>query len=397
MFRSDAPGNLVAISGQDPALGAWEHRAFVPSPLGLGMPRLSPAAYLRVADARAALAALDSTAQQLPNPTLLRSPTLRTEAQSTSALEGTYAPLAQVLTADEDEPGSPDMQEILNYLRMANYGFSWVREGRPITTGFLCELNSLLMAGMPLAAVSGRLRDQQVVIGLRADADRAGFPIHAARFVPAPPDASLSTGLADLIGWLRVDHTGRLDPVVSCAMAHYQYETLHPFNDGNGRIGRLLIVLQLQQLDVLTEPTLAVSPWFEARRAAYYDRLLAVSTDGDWDGYVGFFAQGLEAAAQLTRRQLIALVKVQGDLKDVVRASALRADSAHALIDLAISNPAFTVRRVESELSLSYGRARKLVGQLMELGILRAMNPESYKRRFYAPRVIDVLTGGNAA
>lgn len=394
MFRNDAPGELVAISGSDPALGAWKHRAFVPSPLGPDMPTLSPATYLRVADARAALAALDSTAQQLPNPTLLRSPTLRTEAQSTSALEGTYAPLAQVLTADEDEPGSPDMREILNYVRMANYGFAWVHDGRPITTAFLCDLNALLMTGMPLAAVSGRLRDQQVVIGRRADADRAGFPIHAARFVPAPPDATLALGLGDLVEWLRTDHTGRIDPVVASAMAHYQYETLHPFHDGNGRIGRLLVVLHLQQLRVLSESTLTVSPWFEARRAAYYDRLLAVSTDGDWDAFVGFFAQGLEAAALLTRRQMIALVAVQGALKDVVRASALRADSAHSLVDLAIANPTFTVRRVESELALSYGRANKLVGQLVELGVLSVVDAQSYKRRFYAPRVLDVLADG---
>lgn len=396
MFRNDAPGELVAISGSDPALGAWKHQAFVPSALGPDMPTLSPATYLRVADARAALAALDSTAQQLPNPTLLRSPSLRTEAQSTSALEGTYAPLAQVLTADEDEPGSPDMREILNYLRMANYGFDWVYEGRPITTAFLCDLNALLMTGMPLASVSGRLRDQQVVIGRRADADPAGFPIHAARFVPAPPDATLALGLGDLVEWLRTDHASRIDPVVASAMAHYQYETLHPFHDGNGRIGRLLVVLHLQQLRVLSEPTLTVSPWFEARRAAYYDRLLAVSTDGDWDAFVGFFAQGLEAAAQLTRRQMIALVAVQGDLKDVVRASALRADSAHALVDMAIANPTFTVRRVESELALSYGRANKLVGQLVELGVLSVVDPHSYKRRFYAPHVLDVLAAGGA-
>ena len=396
MFRNDAPGKLVAISGSDPVLGAWKHKAFVPSPLGPDMPTLSPTTYLRVADARAALAALDSTARQLPNPTLLRSPTLRTEAQSTSALEGTYAPLAQVLTADEDEPGSPDMREILNYLRMANHGFAWVHEGRPITTAFLCELNALLMTGMPLASVSGRLRDQQVVIGRRADADRAGFPIHAARFVPAPPGSTLALGLEDLVEWLRTDHTSRIDPVVASAMVHYQYETLHPFHDGNGRIGRLLVVLHLQQLRVLSEPTLTVSPWFEARRAAYYDRLLAVSTNGDWDAFVGFFAQGLEAAAQLTRRQMIALVAVQGALKDVVRASALRADSAHALIDLAIANPTFTVRRVESELSLSYGRANKLVGQLVELGVLSVVDPRSYKRRFYAPRVLAVLAAGGA-
>ena len=187
-----------------------------------------------------------------------------------------------------------------------------------------------------------------------------------------------------------------IDPVVGSAMAHYQYETLHPFHDGIGRIGRLLVVLHLQQLRVLSEATLTVSPWFQGRRAAYDDRLLAVSTNGDWDAFVGFFAQGLEAAAQLTRRQMNALGAVQGALKDVVRASALRADSAHALIDLAIANPTFTVRRVESELSLSYGRANKLVGQLVELGVLSVVDPRSYKRRFYAPSVLDVLAAGGA-
>lgn len=394
MFRNDATGELVAISGTDPVLGPWTHRAFVPAPLRPDMPTLSPTTHLHVADARAALAALDSTARQLPNPTLLRSPTLRAEAQSTSALEGTYAPLGQVLIADEDEPGSPDMREILNYLRMANYGFAWIHGDRPITTAFLCDLNALLMTGMPLAPVSGRLRDQQVVIGLRADVDRAGFPIHAARFVPTPADAALTLGLGDLVEWLRTDHAGHIDPVVASAMAHYQYETLHPFHDGNGRIGRLLVVLQLQHLGVLSEPTLTVSPWFEARRAAYYDHLLAVSTDGDWDAFVGFFAQGLEAAAQLTRRQMIALVAVQSDLKEVVRASALRADSAQALVDLAIANPTFTVRRVESELALSYGRANKLVGQLVQLGVLQIVDRHAYKRRFYAPRVLDVLASG---
>jgi Fic family protein len=177
-----------------------------------------------------------------------------------------------------------------------------VHKGRPITTALLCDLNALLMTGMPLASVSGRLRDKQVVIGQRADADRAGFPIHAARFLPAPPGSTLALGLQDLVEWLRTDHASRIDPVVASAMVHYQYETLHPFHDGNGRIGRLLVVLHLQQLKVLSEPTLTVSPWFEARRAAYYDRLLAVSTNGNWDAFVGFFAQGLEAAAQLTRQ-----------------------------------------------------------------------------------------------
>jgi hypothetical protein len=106
MFQNEPAGDLVPITGTDPVLGPWTHRAFVPTALENDPPTLSPATYMRVADARAALAALDSTGQRLPDPTLLRLPTLRTEAQSTSALEGTYAPLDAVLVADEDDPGS---------------------------------------------------------------------------------------------------------------------------------------------------------------------------------------------------------------------------------------------------------------------------------------------------
>lgn len=191
---------------------------------------------------------------------------------------------------------------------------------------------------------------------------------------------------------LQQDHRATIDPVVAAAMSHYQFETLHPFPGGNGRIGRLLIVLCLVTCGVLSEPTLTVSPWFEARRRHYYDRLLAVSTEGDWDSFVRFFADGLGQSAALTRNEMLALVEVQGELKDLVRASTLRADSAHALVDLAVANPSFTVRKVETELGISYGRANKLVGQLCDLGILRAVDPDGYRRLFYAPRVLQILT-----
>ena len=392
MFHNGAPGTLVSISDSDPVLGPWEHQAFVPNPLADGMPELLPQTYLAVADARAALAALDSTARQLPNPTLLRTPTLRREAQSTSALEGTYAPLEEVLTADEDEPQSAELAEIMNYVHMANHGFAWVADGRPISVSFLSDLQGLLMKGTPLSGQSGHLRDKQVVIGRREDADLAGFPIHAARFVPAPPGHELETGFRDLVDWMRQGHRATIDPVVAAAMSHYQFETLHPYRDGNGRVGRFLIVLHLQISGVLSEPTLTVSPWFEARRSDYYDRLLGVSTRNDWDSFVRFFATGLQDAADSTHRQMVALVAVQEELKDVVRASPLRADSAHALVDVAVANPTFTVRKVEAELGISYGRANKLVGQLVELGVLRVIDPNAYKRRFFAPRVLQVLT-----
>jgi Fic family protein len=392
MFQNDRPGALVPVSGTDPVLGDWTHHAFVPNPLPDEMPPLESATYLAVANARAALAALDSTARQLPNPTLLRLPTLRREAQSTSALEGTYAPLTEVLTADEDDPATAELVEVLNYVRMANLGFSRIGSGQSLSLPLLSELQGILMRGTPLHEVSGRVRGGQVVIGRRPDADPFGFPVHAARFVPAPPGYALETGVRDLIDWMRADHSSGIDPVVAAAMSHYQFETLHPFRDGNGRLGRFLIVLHLQSTGVLSEPTLTVSPWFEARRSDYYDRLLAVSTHADWDAFIRFFSQGLQSAADQTHHQMRALVAVQAELKDRVRSSNLRADSAHALVDLAVANPSFTVRKVESDLNLSYGRANKLVGQLVELGILRAVDPNAYNRRFYAPRVLTVLT-----
>ena len=392
MFVNDTSGSLVSIAGPDGRAG----KAFVPAPLPGDMPKLSPPTIMAMADARAALAALDSTATQLPDPTLLRTPTLRREAQATSALEGTYAPLKQVLTADADDPATPDMREILNYERMANYGFGWVTSGRPVTAAFLQDLHGILMHETSLAASSGRIRDTQVVIGMRADAAPGMDPLQAARFVPPPPGDHLLIGLDSLMEWIRRDHRQRIDPVVAAAMSHYQLETLHPFIDGNGRLGRLLIVLHLQATGVLTEPTLTVSPWFEARRSEYYDHLLAVSTQGDWDPFIRFFAAGLQASADSTRAQMRALVAVQGELTDVVRGSRLRSENARALVDLAVANPSFTVRQVESRLGISYARANALIGQLMDLGILDVVDENAYKRLFFAPSVIAVLTGESA-
>lgn len=391
MFLNTAPGELVTIRGSDPVLGDWEHKAFVPNKLPADMPNLTPPTYLAIADARAALAALDATGRQLPNPTLLRMPTLRREAQSTSALEGTYAPLSDVFTADDDDPATAELVEILNYVRMANAGFDRVADGWPISVTMLSELQGILMSGTPLEAESGRLRDGQVVIGRRDDATTSRLPVEAARFVPAPYGL-LEPGVRDLVDWMRADHSGTIDPVVAAGMSHYQFETLHPFRDGNGRVGRFLIVLHLQRTGVLAEPTLTVSPWFEARRRDYYDHLLGVSTRNDWDAFLRFFAEGIRQAADVTRHEMVALVAVQAELKEVVRASRLRADSAHSLVDLAVANPTFTVRKIEAELGVSYGRANKLVGQLVELGILDVVDQEAYKRRFFAPRVLDVLT-----
>jgi len=391
MFENSAAGTLVPISGTDPRAREWTHQAFVPAPLADTAPWLSPGTHLRVANARAALAALDSTARQLPNPKLLRRPSLRREAQSTSALEGTYEPLRAVLTADDEAPTSLAMREVLNFVSMADHAFEWVESGRPLSVTMLSELQRTLVRGTPAEGPSsGRIRQIQVVIGQRRTAAVGELPVKAARFVPSPPGTDLEARVHDLVRWMGRDYRTLIDPVVASALAHYQFETLHPFPDGNGRIGRLLIILQLFMDGTLSEPTLTVSPWFEGRRAEYYDRLFAVSSQGDWDNWVSFFAQGLEESAVVTRRQMLELVAAQAHLKDTIRASKLRADTAHALVDYAVAHTTFTVRQVERDLGVSYGRANRLVSDLVNLRVL-AEAGDTYRRRFFAPAVLQVL------
>ncbi len=391
-FGQRSTGDLVPISGTDPTRGPWSYVAFVPHPLTTTCPQLSAKTYRTVGDARAALAALDSTARRLPNPSLLRRSTLQTEAQSTSALEGTYAPLTQVLSADEDQPATSDLREVLNYVTMADTAFAWTEQGRRLSPAMLCELQGLLVRGTRAEGKSsGRVRDVQVVVGRRSDAPPDIQPVVAARFVPEPPGRDLEANLADLLDWMGSDDHDELDPVVSAAMAHYQFETLHPFNDGNGRVGRLLIVIHLLGLKVLSEPTLTVSPWFESHRDEYYDRLLAVSTDGDWDGFVRFFAAGLHASATRTHARMLELVDVQNRLKDRVRMSPLRAESAQMLVDYAVARPSFTARMIQRDLRLSYARANGLVNQLVALDVLAPIGDGEYRRRFYSPDVWQVL------
>ncbi|TWF77819.1 Fic family protein [Pseudonocardia hierapolitana] len=381
----------MPISGSDPRYGRWEHVAFVPDPLPSATPELSVITFNEVAEARAALASLNSTARQLPNPSLLRRPTLRREAQSTSALEGTYAPLQAVLAADEEhDPADANMREVLNYVRTAEHAFAWHADGRPLSMNLLTELHGILVRGTSADTdQAGRVRSIQVAIG-----GHAGGRVQDSRFVPRPPGPELEAQIRDWLGWVEGSPGRDIDPVIAAGMAHYHFEALHPFNDGNGRIGRLLIVLHLMVTAVITEPTLTVSPWFEARRADYYDALMAVSTTRDWDRWIRFFARGLAASAQDTEQRLLDLLAAQGSLKATIRRAGLRANTASNLVDFALAQPIFTVRQVERHLEVTYARANQLVAQLVELGVLHRFDDSTYGREFTAPEILAILLRG---
>jgi Fic family protein len=388
MFVNLNMGELVPLKGTDRRGREWSTIAFVPAPLPATSPDLTARTFNAVAEARAELARLDASAHRLVEPTLLRQPALRHEAQSTSALEGTYAPLEAVLAADESDPGSDAaVREVLNYVTTAERAFSALGDGRTITVSLLEDLHASLVRGtMSDTTHAGRIRSSPVMIGSRAADD-----VRDARYVPPPPGTALEAQVRDLLAWVETDHTGEIDPLVKAALAHYQFEALHPFNDGNGRIGRLLVVLEFMLHDLLREPTLTVSPWFEARRSEYYDRLLAVSTHGDWNGWVRFFARGIFAAARSTSEQVTRVLAAQTTLKDLVRESDLRADTALRAVDFATSRPIFTVRQIEKALGVSYPRANSLVNQLIGIHVFDQWGTASYDRRFTAPRILEII------
>lgn len=338
-----------------------------------------------VSEAMLALGRLDQAGRQVPNPSLLRRPTLRREAQSTSALEGTYAPLTEVLEADlEDEPPrSPEVAEIINYVRAAEHAFAWAAE-RPITTGLLLDLHRLLVRGTPGdGPEAGRIRTHQVVIGPPATR------VADARFVPPPPGLELDHAVHDWVSWTNSDHAG-MSPVVTAALAHYQFETLHPFNDGNGRIGRLLIVVQFMRYGVLREPILTVSPWFERHRREYQDELQRVSEAGDFSRWATFFAEAISAQADSTASKVDRLLSFQEETRARVRREGLRGVSVD-ISERLIAQPVVTPTWAAKDFDVTYQAANNAIRRLVELGVLREVTGGRYRRVFAAEEAIRIL------
>lgn len=386
----DSPvGHLIPISGLDPWEGQfYDHFAFVPAPLpvSLGALNLTNDTWRVVVRAASALAKLDQAGRQVPNPDLLRRPTLRREAQSTSALEGTYAAFTEVLEADLDEDRgqrSAEVREILNYVRAAELAFDWIAD-RPLTIGFLGQLQGVLVKGTEgEQSDAGKVRDRQVVIGARRG------PIAEARYVPPPPGALLEDGMRLWLEWMN-SAAQEMPDVVRAALAHYQFEALHPFSDGNGRLGRLIVVLQLMQYGAIHYPLLIVSPWFEARRREYQDHLLEVSRTGNFDPWVRFFAEGLRAQAEQTVRRVEALLDYQDEIRTAIRVGNVRGVRARLMEDL-VGQPIISVPWAESQYGVSYQAVNEAVRRLVEDGVLRETTGRNYNRLFAAPRVLAIV------
>jgi Fic family protein len=291
-----------------------------------------------------------------------------------------------VLAADEDDQSNitGELREVLNFERMAELAFSWP-EDRPLTLGMLGELQRVLVRGTAgELGDAGGLRDRIVVIG------SPGRSIEYARFVPPPPGDQLRAGVEDLLAWIE-DPPG-VPTVVQAAMGHYQFETLHPYSDGNGRLGRLLVIVQLLRGALIREPLLIVSPWFEARREEYQTALLELSFNGDWDAWIAFFAEGVAASAAESQRKVERLVMLQEDLRSRVQGAGKRGVAERLAADL-VGLPYITRADVAHRYDLSGQGAINSINTLIGLGILEQSSMRSRNGRLYvAPEVVRVVS-----
>ena len=306
-------------------------------------------------------------------------------ATATAGLEGTFASLEDVLAADVSEGDvTGDLREVLNYIEAADFAFDSLNAHPAITKSLLEQAHAILVQGTEAGTVDkGRIRQCQVAIGSPTGR------IRDSRFVPMPPGADLEDSVRRLVAWCEEALSKDIEPLVATAMVHYQFETLHPFNDGNGRIGRLLIVLQFLRYNLIRNPLLSVSPWFEQRRSEYQEGLANVSVSGDWDPWVQFFARGICASAEDTARRVERLSSVQKQYVDILQAENA-SGSIRDIVDRLIATPIVTVPRLSATLGKTRPAINTSVARLVDLQILRGPYG-SYNRRFIAQDILDAI------
>ena len=377
-FTGLAPGTLVT--------SPQGYVCFVPKPLpptlSLGMSTIQI-----LAQAERALGKLAGAGEMLPNPHLLIGPFVRREAVLSSRIEGTIASEEDLVLFKVDpdiEDRRPDTREVRNYVTALEYGLKRISE-LPVSLKLLRELHSRLLKGVRGADKSpGEFRDRQNFIGT------PGMPLKDARFVP-PPVEAMHGALEAFELFLRASSERPF--LIDLALLHYQFEAIHPFRDGNGRVGRLLIPLLLCERNILTKPLLYLSAYLERHRAQYMDLLLRVSQKGDWERWIEFFLTGVaEQAIDGVERATKLMILWQDYRKrlQTARMSVL----AQNLVDQLFHQPAMSVGLAQQVLRVSFASAQNNIMRLVKLGILQEMTGRKRDRIFIAPEILR-LTGAS--
>jgi len=375
-FTPEAPGRLVPSP-----LGYW---TFEPAPLPPDL-RFDLGLVRQLSEADRALGELAGVGRRLPNPHLLIRPFIRREAVLSSRIEGTITRLDQLFLF-EAEPGEiahpVDVAEVANYVHALEDGLQRMADGLPLCWRLLRDVHARLLQGVRGEnRRPGQFRNCDVLIG------RSGQSWDEARFVP-PAHTALDPMLRDLERFLNAP--GDLPVVVQLALAHYQFETLHPFRDGNGRLGRLLITLMLCERRVLPLPLLYLSAFLERHSQDYKDGMLAVSRRGAWAEWIRFFAQGVAEQARDAVDRAAKLLDLWQDYRVRVR-EVSQSSAPLQLVDELFAAPYLTITRAAEVLKVTFPTAQTGMKKLEELGMVREITGQKRNRIYQAREILALL------
>jgi Fic family protein len=335
-------------------------------------------------DAREALGILEGLGRNLENPNLLMRPLQNREALTSSSLEGTYVTPQQLLLYEIDpleaEPGDEqrlDWQEVHNYSRALQRGCAMIDEdGLPFLLRVIKEMHRVLLLG-PRAqrARAGEFRQQQVQIGSHG------------RYIP-PPHLEVPDLMANLEKYINTPDQ-RLNPLVQCFIVHYQFEAIHPFVDGNGRVGRALLALMIYKLMGLTKPWLYLSAYYEKFKTEYIDNLFRISTHGDWNSWIEFCLRGTVWQAKDAIRRCDRFQEIKAEHRDQVVNPSPR---TYLILEGLFHDPIVTAPLLAERLTVSYPTAKNDIDRLVESGILQEI-AETRPRAYFAPKIMKAAYG----
>jgi len=376
-FRNSPSGKVIRTP--------QEYWAFVPNPLPPSF-EYDPETVRLLSDADRGLGNLAGMGQLLPNPHLLIAPYIRREAVMSSRIEGTQTSLSDLLyfeAAEEEPPRSPDVREVQNYVRAMEYGIQRLEE-LPLSLRLVREIHARLMQRVRgEGAKPGEFRQNQNWIG------PPGCSLTEATFVP-PPVPEMTTALND---WEKFLHEAKdIPPLVQCALMHYQFEAIHPFLDGNGRVGRLLITFFLCERGHLPQPLLYLSAFFERYRDDYYARLLEVSQSGDWRGWIQFFLRGLATQASDAAANSQRILALQQQYRDKLLKHKAT-PTALGITEELFLNPYVSATRLAKRLGVSFPTVQAAIDRLVQVGILREVTGRLRNRIYCAEEFLRTIGG----
>ena len=331
------------------------------------------------------LAVLDGLTERIPNMNLFVSMYVRKEALMSSQIEGTQATLEDVLDPLIDANANRNVAEVVNYIKATEYAVNRLNT-LPLCNRLIKETHAVLMRDVRGQEKNpGEFRISQNWIGGQ------GSTLKTARYIPPNPD-DMAAAMSDLEKYINEEDA--MDPLICAALIHYQFETIHPFLDGNGRIGRLLITLFLMERKILIAPTLYISYFLKKNRIEYYDRMTEVRSKGNYEQWIQFFLQAVYECAQDAVKTIDELTMLHDKNEEIVRGMGRTAKNASLIFHYIEANPIIEIGKTAEALNITFNTASAIVKRLMEAGVLVQTNNANRNRTFAYKAYLDILRNG---